>query len=292
MQHDNTSGEGSLFINKTHCYHKNFELHVEGEKGKLQNFSLVKDGKTYSVILPDDEEVANYNEWVTLKKQYGTTPRKKADVTNYAFINLGYWCEVRFPQDFDAKSMLQNPSSIVHQADTLQDAMQSVNKDVRQASSKVKNLICVSSNQSDFIREYTDEVKILPQYSDRQPCPNNSSGRMKRSISEKCPQDANIVKKRKMSNAEWDEQTERFEVKRETSVDAGDKEKITDDSTTVKQNQNYTYWTKQEERVLLKEIKKTQWPSYPDWDVVSKSVSKVGSVERSGNAVSILSALA
>ncbi|MFN9980909.1 MAG: hypothetical protein ACK53Y_13370, partial [bacterium] len=142
------------------------------------------------------------------------------------------------------------------------------------------------------IREYTDEVKILPQYSDRQPCPNNSSGRMKRSVSEKCPQDANIVKKRKMSNAEWDEQTERFEVKRETSVDAGDKEKITNDSTTVKQNQNYTYWTKQEERVLLKEIKKTQWPSYPDWDVVSKSVSKVGSVERSGNAVSILSALA
>jgi hypothetical protein len=271
------------------------ELPVEGEKGKLQNFFLVKDGKTYSAILPGDKEVAKYDEWVNLKKQYETTPRRKGHCNNYAFIKLGPWCEVRFPQDFDSKSIFQNPSSIGHQAIMLQDSMPSLNKDIRQASSKVKNLICVFSKQNDLIREYTDDVKNLPQYSDQWPCPNNSSGQVQKSVSEKYPQDANIVRKRKKLNAECDEQTKHFEVKQEMTVDTGDKEEMTDDSAAGKRDhivrsgkQRYAKWTEQGETVLLKKIK-AQLPSRPDWDAVSKSVSNVEPVFRSGMAVSFLS---
>jgi hypothetical protein len=48
----------------------------------------------------------------------------------------------------------------------------------------VKNLICVFSKQNDLIREYTDDIKNLPQYSDQWPCPNNSSGQLQKSVSE------------------------------------------------------------------------------------------------------------
>jgi hypothetical protein len=104
--------------------------------------------------------------------------------------------------------------------------------------------------------------------------------------------EVNGKNKRKKLNAE---QTKRFEVKRETTVDAGDEEEMTDDSAAGKRDhivgsgkQNYAKWTEQGETVLLKEIK-AQLPSHPDWDAVSKSVSNVEPVFRSGMAVSFLS---
>jgi hypothetical protein len=46
----------------------NILLSLQSENAKLSKFILVKDRKTYLAVLPGDEEVAIFKEWVTVKK--------------------------------------------------------------------------------------------------------------------------------------------------------------------------------------------------------------------------------
>jgi hypothetical protein len=231
---------------------------------KLSKFNLVKDMKTFSVVL-HDEEVAIFKEWITVKKQLGTTPIRNGCHANHALINLGCWCEVRFPPDFDTISIFPNPS-----------CMQ------MQAGSKVRNMTFVSPTHSDFIRVYTDNVQKLVQFSDHWLSPTRDD--YLAHDQESCMADDNSA----IAGDDYSAKDHESCTTEDMTADDHLAMAVVKLNNTVGFKQR-TLWTKLEEEVLLKEVKAAQLhrvTSSISWEPISKSVNIIGSVNRTAQAVS------